>query len=62
MKTRRTATTIARLLLPALLLGLAGCAGLPRSDRDLARLGFSGDRSAELFERIGAEPTNARLH
>lgn len=62
MDIRRTVPIIARLLLPAVLLSLAGCASVPRSDRDLARLGFSGDRSAELFERIGAEPTNARLH
>src|SRR5690606_15183501 len=51
-------------VLPVLLLCalVAGCASVPRSERGLARLGFSGDRSAELFARIGAEPTNARLH
>lgn len=52
------------LLLPGLLLCalLAGCASAPRSGRELARIGFAGDRTAELFARIGAEPTNARLH
>lgn len=42
----------------------AGCASTPRVDRDLGRIGMAtpdaeGDA---LFRRIGAEPTNARLH
>lgn len=43
----------------------AGCASTPRVDRDLARIGFGAGGTAEgdaLFRRIGAEPTNARLH
>lgn len=46
---------------------VAGCASTSRLERNLARIGF-GDPSTEaangddLFRRIGAEPTNARLH
>jgi len=43
----------------------AGCASTPRIDRDLARIGLGTESAAEgelLFRRIGAEPTNARLH
>jgi tetratricopeptide (TPR) repeat protein len=44
---------------------VAGCASTPRADRNLARIGFGAADTAEgdvLFRRIGAEPTNARLH
>src|SRR5690606_18120874 len=55
------------LLLSLLVSALAaGCASTPRLDRNLERIGF-GDSAAAvdgnaLFRRIGAEPTNARLH
>ena len=51
---------------------LAGCASTGRLDDQLSRLGFEGERAGRvdgsmttgeaLFRRIGAEPTNARLH
>jgi tetratricopeptide (TPR) repeat protein len=47
---------------------MAGCASTPRVDRNLARIGFENPATAaaangdDLFRRIGAEPTNARLH
>lgn len=40
----------------------AGCASTPRVDRNLARIGLPTADGADLFRRIGAEPTNARLH
>src|SRR5690606_27577191 len=45
---------------------VAGCASTPRLDRNLERIGFNDPGAAvegnALFRRIGAEPTNARLH
>src|SRR3546814_746531 len=48
---------------------VAGCASAPRLDRNLERIGFSGPNTPsasvdgdDMFRRIGAEPTNARLH
>lgn len=60
----------ARPLLLSLLASMlvAGCASTPRIDRNLERIGFDGPATAsasgedDLFRRIGAEPTNARLH
>lgn len=62
--TRIPPRTLASALLAAL---LAGCASTPRVDRDLARIGFGATDASDaqgdaLFRRIGAEPTNARLH
>jgi hypothetical protein len=58
----------ARPLLLSLLVSMlvAGCASTPRLDRNLERIGFGDSATAvdgnALFRRIGAEPTNARLH
>ncbi|MDQ2702292.1 MAG: type II and III secretion system protein [Pseudomonadota bacterium] len=48
---------------------LAGCASTPRVERNLERIGFSDPDAPsasvdgnDMFRRIGAEPTNARLH
>ena len=58
----------AKTLLLSLLVStsVAGCASAPRLDRNLERIGFSDPGTTidgdDLFRRIGAEPTNARLH
>lgn len=67
MKTHSATPPPATLLLSLLVTALvAGCASTSRLDRNLERIGFgepaqAGDVS-ELFRRIGAEPSNARLH
>ena len=59
-KTRSMAVLVAMLAT----VSVAGCAST-RVDRDLARIGLGPADAAAgdaLFRRIGAEPTNARLH
>lgn len=57
------ATVLLGACLPAL---LAACASAPRADAALSRIGLPPPATASdgdaLFRRIGAEPTNARLH
>lgn len=61
-------TRVAPILLSSLLASAltAGCATVSRIDHNLERIGFGDPRGAmdadDLFRRIGAEPTNARLH
>jgi hypothetical protein len=66
MKTLSAAPFLLSLAISAL---VSGCASTPRLERNLERIGFSDQRALPagtdgeaLFRRIGAEPTNARLH
>src|SRR5690606_5644706 len=63
MKKILTSPLVLSLLASAL---VAGCASAPRVDRNLDRIGFSSPSASadgdDMFRRIGAEPTNARLH
>lgn len=62
--TRIPIKTLTMAVLAAVL--ATGCASVPRADRALVGIGFGIDdaaaEGAALFRRIGAEPTNARLH